>query len=332
MRLRLSSGSAAALGLLDIRRGAEVRTAYLMVGEGDCAFACSFCPQGRDSRASHNLLSRVTWPEYPEDVLLDALVGAQGDGAPRRLCLQVLGGSDALEGARAFLVRYRARGGRLPVYVNAALFDPESAEGLFDAGCERLGLAMDAATPDLFRRHKLDRPGAFAARMELLESLARAHPDRISTHFIAGLGETEEEMVNAMYRALAAGVTVGLFAFTPVRGTPLEDRPSPPMPAYRRLQLARYLMSERRATPGDFTFSDGRITAVEVPVSRDDLARAFLTSGCPDCNRPYYNERPGETPYNYPRPLHDGEIMAAARALDLAGTVDAAAEEVSFRA
>jgi biotin synthase len=27
----------------------------------------------------------------------------------------------------------------------------------------------------------------------------------------------------------------------------------------------------------------------------------FLTSGCPGCNRPYYNERPGGPLYNYPR-------------------------------
>jgi len=26
----------------------------------------------------------------------------------------------------------------------------------------------------------------------------------------------------------------------------------------------------------------------------------FVTSGCPDCNRPYYNERPGGKLYNYP--------------------------------
>jgi biotin synthase-related radical SAM superfamily protein len=26
----------------------------------------------------------------------------------------------------------------------------------------------------------------------------------------------------------------------------------------------------------------------------------FKTSGCPDCNRPFYNESPGETIYNYP--------------------------------
>ena len=27
---------------------------------------------------------------------------------------------------------------------------------------------------------------------------------------------------------------------------------------------------------------------------------AFMTHGCPGCNRPYYNERPGDEPYNFP--------------------------------
>jgi len=30
-----------------------------------------------------------------------------------------------------------------------------------------------------------------------------------------------------------------------------------------------------------------------------DLKKVFLTSGCPGCNRPFYNERPSLI-YNYP--------------------------------
>jgi biotin synthase len=35
---------------------------------------------------------------------------------------------------------------------------------------------------------------------------------------------------------------------------------------------------------------------------------AFRTSGCPDCNRPYYNESPGGLIYNFPRKLLNEEI------------------------
>jgi biotin synthase len=50
--------------------------------------------------------------------------------------------------------------------------------------------------------------------------------------------------------------------------------------------------------------SEGRITDFGMPV--EALHRVirsgvpFITSGCPDCNRPYYNEKPGGPLYNYP--------------------------------
>ena len=34
----------------------------------------------------------------------------------------------------------------------------------------------------------------------------------------------------------------------------------------------------------------------------------FMTSGCPGCNRPYYNERPSGPLYNYPFRPDAGEV------------------------
>jgi biotin synthase-related radical SAM superfamily protein len=45
---------------------------------------------------------------------------------------------------------------------------------------------------------------------------------------------------------------------------------------------------------------------------------AFQTSGCPDCNRPFYNERPGGPLYNYPRPLTPAEVSRAVTELAIA--------------
>ncbi len=66
----------------------------------------------------------------------------------------------------------------------------------------------------------------------------------------------------------------------------------------------------------DFCFSPaGQIVSYGLSRARlrELLAdgRAFQTAGCPGCNRPYYNERPGRVMYNYPRPLHAEEIEAA---------------------
>ncbi|MGC9346278.1 MAG: radical SAM protein, partial [Candidatus Bathyarchaeales archaeon] len=43
----------------------------------------------------------------------------------------------------------------------------------------------------------------------------------------------------------------------------------------------------------------------------------FLTSGCPNCNRPYYNEKPSGPIYNYPRPLTRKEMAQVTRELTI---------------
>jgi biotin synthase-related radical SAM superfamily protein len=44
---------------------------------------------------------------------------------------------------------------------------------------------------------------------------------------------------------------------------------------------------------------------------------AFETSGCADCNRPYYNEQPGGPLYNYPRPLTSEETQRAIQEMEI---------------
>jgi biotin synthase len=36
--------------------------------------------------------------------------------------------------------------------------------------------------------------------------------------------------------------------------------------------------------------------------------KPFLTSGCPNCNRPFYNEKPSGPLYNFPRDIRAGEL------------------------
>ena len=43
----------------------------------------------------------------------------------------------------------------------------------------------------------------------------------------------------------------------------------------------------------------------------------FQTSGCPNCNRPFYNEQPGGILYNYPRPLTAEETAQAVQDMEL---------------
>jgi biotin synthase len=323
--INVSIGTAAVLGLAEVRMDAAPTTAYLMLG-GRCRMACAFCAQSRTSHASAlNLsinsgqrLSRITWPPFAEKEALGRLDEAAARGDFRRVCLQVTVGQGYF---RRTLELVEAVRGVCDLPVDAAILprDVGQVEALLSAGVEHIGFGLDAACERVFRRVKGRN---WERNLELVEEVARRFPGHVAIHLIVGLGETEREMVEMIQRMHDLGAIVGLFAFTPVRGTAMQDQPPPPLDTYRRMQVARHLISHDLATLGDFAFSaEGQL----VSFGRSDLAKvmadgvAFQTSGCPDCNRPFYNERPRGPLYNYPRPLTLAEAVRAVAELAAVG-------------
>jgi biotin synthase len=117
-------------------------------------------------------------------------------------------------------------------------------------------------------------------------------------------------------------VLPALFAFTPIRGTALEKNSPPALESYRRVQLARYLIVERLAQADGMRF-DGEGKIANFGLAKEALEEAvksgepFRTSGCRDCNRPFYNEKPSGPVYNYPRKISPEEIEEIGRQLEL---------------
>jgi len=311
--VNVSVGTAGVLGLADVAMDVAPTTAYLMLG-GRCSMACAFCAQARTSSANALNLSRVTWPQFPLAETVGRLAEAVERGAIRRCCLQVTAGQGYYERALAVI---RAIKAAAEVPLDAAILPHtlDHAAGLIAADVDHIGFGLDAASERVFCRVK---GGNWARSLGLIEGVARRFPGHAAAHLIVGLGETEQEMVDMMHRLHDWGVTVGLFAFTPVRGTGMAHLPPPPLAVYRRMQAARHLIAHDLARAGDFTFSpDGRLIDFGLPDLPHLLSggAAFQTSGCPDCNRPYYNERPAGPMYNYPRPLSEAEIQRALTAL-----------------
>ena len=117
-------------------------------------------------------------------------------------------------------------------------------------------------------------------------------------------------------------VLPALFAFTPIRGTRLENNSPPPLESYRRVQLMRFLMVNGLVRYEDMHFDDeGKITSFGIASHRlkqiIEDGTPFLTSGCPDCNRPFYNEKPSGPIYNYPRKTSREEIEKIKKQLKL---------------
>jgi len=184
---------------------------------------------------------------------------------------------------------------------------------LLDCGTERITLALDAACERVYREAK---GGDWHRRLDLLRATAHCFPGHVGTHLIAGLGETEREMCIILQEMVDRKVTVGLFSFTPVPGTLWSDRAPPSLSSYRRIQIAHYLLRTKGYPWERLRFSPvGQIVSFGLSRARlfESLAdgRAFQTAGCPGCNRPYYNERPGKVPYNYPRLLNAQETRDA---------------------
>lgn len=307
--IRLSLGTAARLGLIRMRTDALPTTAYLLHGEG-CRANCAFCPQARGAGRQAGRLGRVSWPLFPQNEVIAGLQRAAREGL-QRICLQAVcepGGSKAVAG----LVRQLKGAVELPLSLSAPVRSTAEAAAFFEAGAERLSIALDAAADEIYARYK---GGDLQRRLGLLRECARNWPGRMNTHIICGLGETEEEVARLLGQLLQEKVMVGLFAFTPLKGTPLELRPPPEPATYRRLQALHYLLRHGHVSNEDLRFHEGRL--ISFGIGERELQRllgggeAFQTCGCPGCNRPYFNERPGGFIYNYPRPLKPPETAAA---------------------
>ena len=307
--IRVSAGSAAVLRLKQSKLDAAPTTAYLMCGT-KCSRSCAFCAQGRASTGRPDLLSRVTWPDFPADEAAKAIASAYVEGSIKRACIQVVMSPGFVERTKAIIRTVKASCNvPLCVSVSGGL---HVVRAMFEAGADRVSVPLDAACEDVYARCK---GLGWDAALDLIAVCAREYPGRMGTHLIAGLGETDQDLVMMFQTMRDAGVMVGLFSFTPVKGTPLERHEPPPLRRYRAIQAAGYLIMEGRERAEGATFRDGRLVSLGI---RDESLRealadghAFRTSGCPDCNRPYYNERPGGPVYNNPRTLRPHEAGEA---------------------
>jgi len=306
---KLSAGTACVVGKKQLKTDVLPTTAYIMLG-GKCQNSCRFCAQSRGSSARTDMLSRVTWPEFQRQEAVQAVGAAFQAGQIKRACLQVVKSSQSWQTSITALVAL-SQESSVPVCISADIETVAQAQELLDRGADRISLALDAATPELYHEVK---GGQWVKRWELLKSCAHELTGRVSTHLIVGLGETEEEMITTIANCQDNGIQVGLFAFTPIRGTAWGDKLPPVIGQYRRIQIAHFLLKQGYSRD-IFHYQDGNLTRISL--SRAEMVtgladgKAFETSGCTDCNRPYYNERPGGVMYNYPRPLTPVEVKQA---------------------
>jgi len=309
-KIRVSVGSAIVLGLMRGKLDALPTTVYLLTYQtGRCSANCGFCSQARKSKSRADMLSRVTWPTFPTRKVLQKTREIAEKKLARRICIQALNYPTVFNDVLSLVKEIRSVAD-LHISVSCQPFGEEEMKKLARMGVERIGIPLDAVTEDIFDRIKgfsADGPYIWAKQLEALRKAVKIFgKGKVSTHLIVGLGENEEEMVEMIQWCVDNGIYPGLFSFTPVPGTALKNGSQPSLDHYHRIQVAHYLIKNKKTRYENMTFNVNR-SLIDFGCSKNELLQAirsgkpFLTSGCPDCNRPYYNERPSGPLYNYPR-------------------------------
>jgi len=294
MLVRVSIGSLAVLGLADVRLDAIPKTLYMLeYSATGCLGCCVFCAQSRASRADKRFLSRVIWPAVDLDKVISALSKCSSCFA--RVCVQTVLKPGFFREALSIVSRI-VRACSLPVSLATT---PVSRRLLLEArkvGVDILGVGLDAASPRVFA--EVGKPYTFDLYMRFIGwGIAVFGRDKVYVHLIAGLGESLDELLAVMEKAYSMGARVALFNYTYTPGLP-RHLPGIDVASYRALQIARLLLEEGYDPRRYIDFSKRPPQVKEqLPI---DPRPALLTSGCPGCNRPFYNEGPLGPIYNYP--------------------------------
>lgn len=317
-KIRVSLGSASVLGLYkSVKFKDPPTTCYLMTyQQGRCIANCGFCPQARNAESSLELLSRVTWPVYDFEEVRTKLTYLPPNTRFNRVCIQTLNYAGNFEDL-VYIVSQIRRDISTPISIAIPPFSEEKLEELKRVGVERVGIALDGSTEEIFDSVKgkaTSGPYRWENHFKTLESALKIFSEgKVSTHLIIGLGETPKNAVELVKRLNNMTITVSLFSFTPIKGTRLENVKPPDLLQFRKVQLARYLVVEEKRSINEITFNmKGDI--IKFNLNKAELlgiiqdTDAFLTTGCPDCNRPYYTSRPSGPMYNFPRKLTQNEI------------------------
>jgi len=106
-----------------------------------------------------------------------------------------------------------------------------------DAGIDSLGMHLEAVTPEVRARIM---PGKATVPVEryfsAFEAAVRVFgPGQVSTYILAGLGDSQEAILETSSKLIDIGVYPFVVPFVPISGTPLEDHPAPSAAAMREL-------------------------------------------------------------------------------------------------
>jgi biotin synthase len=334
--LRMSLAAAMTLGLkpgLFYRNARLYCINLLLTYNNGCAARCGYCGLSgkRPGIYGDKSFIRVTWPTHALQEIIDRI--SERKDRIKRICISMITNKRCIADTETVCARLRSSFD-IPVslLISPTIVGYDHLAAFKSAGADKIGVAVDLATPRLFDRYRssgVNGPHKWDIYWECLgNAISIFGNGNAGAHFMVGMGETEEEMCEAMQRVKDMGGWTHLFSFFPEADSAMAGHPQPPMDQYRRIQLARFLIDNGLSRRDRFVYGDGgQLKAFGLP-GKDldavvDSGEPFRTSGCEGydgqvaCNRPYANSKPGPYIRNFPFPPERHDILRIRKQMGL---------------
>src|SRR5271157_5464991 len=137
-------------------RDAKLHCLNLLLTYADgCRANCAFCGLGRErgsnGSSQEKTFIRVAWPIYPTSKIVKALNSPAGKDI-KRVCISMVTHPRALDDTIDVVHRLTPTRKDISVLIAPTLVDKPWLEELLAEGVEKVGVAIDAATEELFAR------------------------------------------------------------------------------------------------------------------------------------------------------------------------------------
>ncbi|MBM3212975.1 radical SAM protein, partial [Candidatus Poribacteria bacterium] len=222
--LRMSLSSAMALGL---RKGRFYRNAkspcinLLMTYKEGCFANCAYCGLARERSGKYvdKSFIRVEWPAYSLDEIIESIQKYQGDEV-RRVCISMITNRRGPDDLITILQKLRpAIHIPISILVSPTVISLDDIISYKKLGVDRIGIAIDAATPEIFdqvRGKSAKGPHQWNLYWEKIKTaMGMFGSQNVGIHLIVGLDETEKEMIQTIQKIHDMGGSTHLFSFFP---------------------------------------------------------------------------------------------------------------------
>jgi biotin synthase len=298
-------------------RGAQSPCVNILVTyDSGCAARCSFCGLAKDREGAYRDKSfiHVAWPTAETREVAERCGKYENELA--RICISQITRRRSIDDTLAITAELRKHT-QLPIsyLVAPTVLKKEDYTNFKSAGADRIGIAVDCATPGLFDRIRgasCNGPHRWESYWRKVDEACEVFGSAgVGVHLIVGLGETEREMLALIQEIHGRGMQTHLFSFRPEPASRMAAHPAPSLGRYRRVQVGLFLIERGLAHVEKMTFdTTGRLTAFgvydEVFINAVEIGEPFMTTGCAGldgkvaCNRPFANSPPGPELRNYP--------------------------------